>query len=199
MKKVNIDESLRVLLKNQKVPVLILDERWHKLFPPETKPTQIRQLETRLEDLLKEQGKLVNELKELKVAKKKLMDGVVANMGDMGEFQDKKAKKSKDLILEMNERIEQDTERVMDMPYLIKEANQQLLVAGIKICYNKLDGKKEELEELINEINIMREILKSKAAYRLQMEQERDFIYTLMHDMLGPKIIQIFDDDSTTL
>ncbi len=34
MKKINIDESLRSILKGSQVPVLILDTRWHKLFPP---------------------------------------------------------------------------------------------------------------------------------------------------------------------
>ncbi len=81
------------------------------------------------------------------------------------------------------------------MPYLIKEANYQLLVAGVKICYKRMRNRKNELDDLENEINIMREILKSKVAYQVQLHEEWDNLYSLMHDIMGPKVIEIFDKD----
>ncbi len=111
MKKINIDETLRSILKGSQVPVLILDTRWHRLFPPEEKPDVIRHLEENLEDVLKEQGKLVNEIKGMKHAKKKLMDEVLASMGVASE---KKAQKSKELITDLTGRIDKDTERLMN-------------------------------------------------------------------------------------
>lgn len=192
MKNENIEDSLKELLRGQQIPILILDTRWHALFPPEKKTSTIKGLEERLGDLLKEQGKLVNEIKDLKYAKKKLLDSLVSNMGENSE---KKSQKSTNLIMEMNERIEKHTARIMELPFLIKEANNRLLVTGIKICYQRLSAEKEELELLEEEINAMRQILKSKVAYKVQKEEEREYIYSTMHDMLGPVVIEVFDND----
>jgi polyribonucleotide nucleotidyltransferase len=192
MKKNRIDDSLRSILKGSNVPVLILDTRWHRLFPPEEKPDIIRHLESALEDVIKEQGKLVNEIKELKHAKKKVMDGVIASIGVSS---DRKSKKSKELILEMTERIDYNTERLMELPYQIKDANYQLLVAGVKICYERMKDRRQELEELELEVNTMREILKSKVAYKVQLEEEKDNLYSIMHDIMGPRVTEIFDHD----
>ena len=190
MKKNSMDEELVALLKDRKVPILILDAKWHQLFPPDKKPAVIRQLEENVESLMKEQGKLVNELKDLKRAKKKLMDEIVATMGNASE---KKKKQSQKLILEMNQRIESETNRIMDLPYEIKAENEKLLLAGMKICYESLAHNAEELQAMEDEINAMRELLKSKVAYKVKIEEEHDKIYECIHDLLGPSIVNLFD------
>lgn len=191
MKKGNIESSLLQHLKGKKIPVLVLDSRWHQLFPPEQKTQAIRQLEEQLNGLLKEQGKLVNEVKECKRAKKLLMDEIVMNMGKMS---DKKSRETQRLIYETTERIEKDSHRLMDLPYEIKKANQQLLVAGMKICYEKMSGRRDEIEDLSEEINVMRELLKSKVAYKVKLEEEQEYLYSFLHTLLGPEIIEIFDN-----
>ena len=99
MKK-NATENIPVeeLLKGKKIPILVLDQRWHKLFPGGKKPADIQVLEKELNELLKEQGKRVNTIKGLKTGKKKLMDAIVSGMNE--ENSDKKKNKQQKLLLE---------------------------------------------------------------------------------------------------
>ena len=193
MKKKNIDNMDMVLaaaVSDANVPVLILDTRWHELFPPGQKPETIAHLEEQLSELLKEQGKLVNECKSLKTAKKKLMDGIVANMGNNSE---KKSKQSQKLLLEMNERIDVGTNRILELPGLIKEANARLLTEGVKIAYRNMQGTEETLEILTKEIEELRLSLEQRELKRDELEDRRDKVYSYMHNLLGPEIVELFD------
>lgn len=193
MKKKNIDNMDMILaaaVSDANVPVLILDTRWHELFPPGQKPETIAHLEEQLSELLKEQGKLVNECKSLKSAKKKLMDGIVANMGNNSE---KKSKQSQKLMLEMNERIDVGTNRILELPGLIKEANARLLTEGVKIAYRDMQGTEETIEILTKEIEELRLSLEQRELKRDELEDRRDKVYSYMHNLLGPEIVELFD------
>lgn len=190
MKKLE-NATIEERLKGKKIPILVLDQRWHRLFPGGQKPADIAGLEQRLNDLLKEQGKLVNEIKDLKKAKKKLMDAIVSGMGSTSN--DKKKDKQQKLLLETKQRIEEESDRLMELPYEIKSVNQELLVAGVAYCYEKWKIRTEELGELSDEIDVMREELKEKVAYRVELEESVDATYTLMHDLLGHEVMNLFD------
>ena len=192
MKK-NATENIPVeeLLKGKKIPILVLDQRWHKLFPGGKKPADIQVLEKELTELLKEQGKRVNTIKGLKTGKKKLMDAIVSGMNE--ENSDKKKNKQQKLLLETKERIETESERLMDLPYEIKNANERLLVTGIRYCYDEWKNRNEELSDLSGEIDIMREQLKEKVAYKVELEESLDSTYSLMHALLGREVMNLFD------
>ena len=192
MKK-NTTENIPVeeLLKGKKIPILVLDQRWHKLFPGGEKPAEIQALEKELNELLKEQGKRVNTIKGLKTGKKKLMDAIVSGMNE--ENSDKKKEKQQKLLLETKERIETESEGLLDLPYEIKNANERLLVTGIRYCYDKWKNRSEELADLSDEIDIMREQLKAKVAYKVDLEESIDSTYSLMHAILGREVMNLFD------
>ena len=190
-KKMEDVASISQILKGKKVPILVLDQRWHKLFPDGGKPNEIVSIEQKVNELLKEQGKLVNEIKDLKKAKKKLLDAIVSGMSDAGN--DKKKDKQQKLLLETKERIEKQSDRLMELPYEIKKANEELLVAGMAYCYDELRSRTEALETLTEEINVQREELKEKVAYRVELEESVDATYSLMHDLLGREVMNLFD------
>nr|MBP3598341.1 hypothetical protein [Eubacterium sp.] len=181
------------LLKGKKLPILVLDQRWHKLFPGGKKPAEIRVLEQKLNGLLKEQGKLVNEVKSLKTGKKKLMDAIVSGMSTEGN--ERKKEKQQKLLLETNERIEKQSDRLMELPYEIKDANEKLLIVGVRYCYNEWKNRREELLELTALIDTMREELKEKVAYKVDLEESVDATYSLMHALLGREVMNLFDRD----
>ena len=56
-------------LKGKKVPILVLDQKWHRLFAIHGKPEEIKELEALRNSLVARQGKLNNELKEMKKIK----------------------------------------------------------------------------------------------------------------------------------
>ena len=148
-------------------------------------------MEKELNELLKEQGKRVNTIKGLKTGKKKLMDAIVSGMNE--ENSDKKKEKQQKLLLETKERIETESERLLDLPYEIKNANERLLVTGIRYCYDKWKNRSEELADLSDEIDIMREQLKAKVAYKVDLEESIDSTYSLMHAILGREVMNLFD------
>ena len=70
----------KAALKSVKVPVLVLDQKWHRLFAISGKPESVKEKEVELNELLQLQGKLNQEIKDLKAVKNKLMQGIVVNM-----------------------------------------------------------------------------------------------------------------------
>ncbi len=187
----NEPASIAELLRGKKVPILVLDQRWHKLFPGGVKPAHIAAIEENLNALLKEQGKLVNEIKDLKKAKKKLMEAIVSGMSSSGN--DKKKDKQQKLLLETKERIEAQSDRLMELPYEIKKTNEDLLINGVAYCYEELKIRAQSLEDLKGEIDSRREELKEKVAYRVELEESVDATYSLMHDLLGREVMNLFD------
>ena len=187
----NEPASIAELLRGKKVPILVLDQRWHKLFPGGVKPAHIAAIEENLNALLKEQGKLVNEIKDLKKAKKKLMEAIVSGMSSSGN--DKKKDKQQKLLLETKERLEAQSDRLMELPYEIKKTNEDLLINGVAYCYEELKIRAQSLEDLKGEIDSRREELKEKVAYRVELEESVDATYSLMHDLLGREVMNLFD------
>ncbi len=178
-------------LDKRKIPVLVLDSRWYDLFPADKKPSSISQLEDKVNDLLKEQGRLVNELKDMKRAKKKLMGEIVSKMGYMTE---KEKKQNQRLILEMNERIEVETRRVMDLPYEIQKANQELLVEGIYLFCAEVGGSRQEMNQLKGDIQILHDKLMDMQDKYEEMQKNSDQTYSYLHNLIGPTANVLFDD-----
>ena len=81
----NDKKDFEAALKGKKVPLLVLDQKWHRLFAIHGKTDEISATEKELDELLKLQGKYNNELKNLKKLKSKIMSNIVANMGDDGD------------------------------------------------------------------------------------------------------------------
>ena len=59
------DEEFKKALADKQVPILVLDEKWHRLFAVHGKPDEIHETENELNALLARQGKLNEELKQL--------------------------------------------------------------------------------------------------------------------------------------
>ena len=72
----NTDE-FRKALEHKKLPLLVLDQKWHRLFAIHGKTDEIRNAETELNNLLARQGKLNSDLKDYKKVKNQLMDEIV--------------------------------------------------------------------------------------------------------------------------
>ena len=182
---------LRQLVHGKKLPILVLDQRWHKLFPGGKKPGEVMALEKKCNDLLKEQGKLVNEIKSLRKGKKKLMDAIVSGMNAEGNT--RKQEKQKKLLIETKEKIERESDRLMEVPYEIRKANEELLVVSITYCYDKLKEREQFLQELTQDIEKQRQEIKQKVADKVELEESVEQTYGLMHALLGREVMNVFD------
>lgn len=185
------------MVKNRKLPILTLDARWHELFPEERKNAKIKALETKVNNLLKNQGKLVNDIKDMKRLKKNLLNDIVNNMeisnDHHGKAREKKLNQNKQFINELNERIDKAEDELADIPYKIKEANEELTIESLKLFYEMYHKNDEEIKKISDWIDSMRDELKKKIIEKQEIEERRTLIYTYMHDILGADIMSGFD------
>ncbi|NLL00995.1 MAG: hypothetical protein GX271_10080 [Clostridiales bacterium] len=185
------------LIKDKKLPILTLDARWHELFPDEVKTVRIKELEQKVNQLLKQQGKTVHDIKDMKKLKKTLVSDIVVNMDIkddlLGKAKEKKLDRNKRYINELNEKIDKASDKLSELPYKIKEANEELVLESIKNCYNKIYDNQDKLDDISDWIQKTREELKKKILAKHDIETENNLIYTYMHDILGSEVIDLFD------
>lgn len=191
-------EYFKGALYDKKVPILVLDQKWHRLFAIHGKSEEIKQFEEELNGLLARQGQANQDIKDLKKVKNNLMESIVANMdGKNEENQDpvlqKKMEENKRLINEVNEKIEACEDELLELPKQIKGKNEDLMLASMDFCYDKLRTNNEEIEEIAAWIKQMRIDLKKNIIKKQNREINSKEIYSYMHDIFGAQIIDIFD------
>ena len=186
------------MIKDSKIPVLTLDARWNTLFQEERKNPEIRKLVKKLNELLKEQGGAVNNIKDMKVLKKKLMHNIVDNMESSGnvsddKMRDKKQTANQKLIVDINTKLSDAEDRLMELPYEIMRVNKELLLESMILCYKRINEQtrtSKEIEEWINRITAE---LEEKRKQKEDIDRQVNQIYSFMHDMLGGKVLEVFD------
>jgi hypothetical protein len=187
------------IVKDKKLPILTLDSRWHELFTEDEKTMEIRDLEQKVNNLLKKQGKLVNDIKDMKKLKNSLIKDIMVNMDIgtdiVGKEKEKKLGKNKQYINEINEKIDKAMDELGDIPYQIKEVNEQLMAESIHMFYDRLEKNKAELKEVAEWINSIRDELKQKILLKQDLEAKNSLIYTYMHDILGVELMEMFDKE----
>lgn len=190
------------IVRNKKLPILTLDTRWHELFPEDRKTAAIRDLEQRVNNLLKKQGKLVNDIKDMKRLKSNLLKDIVDNMDigkhPAGKVKEKKLDQNKQFVNELNEKINQSMDELAEIPYQIKLVNEELLAESIQVFYSELEENKIEIKEVTEWIAGIREELKNKILIKQDLETKNSLIYTYMHDILGAEIMELFDREHTS-
>lgn len=191
------DEVFSTALKEKKIPILTLDNKWHQLFARTNPNKAALRLEGELTELLKQQGKANTETKELKRLKKKLMQEIMDNAGETADGNDAKAVKkmeeNKRLINECNERLEAYEEQLLELPDQIERKNRELMLLTMEACYEAMKANEAELAETSQWIARIRIELKKKLVRKQEMEQTNQEIYSYMHDIFGAEVIELFD------
>lgn len=185
------------LVKNRKLPILTLDVKWHEIFPDELKSFRIKELEQKVNQLLKNQGKLVHDIKDMKKLKKTLISDIVVNMDIkndlLGKSKERKLDRNKRHINELNEKIDKASDKLSELPYEIKEANEELVLESIKSCYERIYDNQDKLDDISEWILKTREELKQRILEKNDMEATNNLMYSYMHDILGSEVIDVFD------
>ncbi len=181
-----------------KIPILILDNKWHRIFGKMNPTEEIKELEKELGNLLKRQGKLVNENKDLKKIKNNLMSEIVDNMDgvdtrDSDEAVDKKLNDNKRLINDVNDKLDKNEEELMDLPREIDAVNKKLMLATMDLCYERLQGNTTQIEEIAEWVKDIRVQLKKNLVKKQDMELYNAELYSYMHDIFGPVVMELFD------
>ena len=185
-------------IRNKKVPILVLDQKWHRLFAIHGKTDEIKEAEANLNALLARQGKLNNDLKEYKKLKNKLMDNIVQNMdGSNKEITDEQRQKNQDddkrLIDVLNQKTEAAEEELLEIPKQIKAENSTLMLLSMEYFYSKIRVNQEEAQEIDAWIKQVRVDLKKNIIKKQNREINNREIYNYLHDILGPEVLDLFD------
>lgn len=191
------DNKFEDALKGKKVPICTIDKKFHNLLDAIGATDEIKALENKVNDLLKAQGKANTEIKEIKKLKKKLMDEIVVNADESADkSEEEKARKADEntrLIAECNEKIEQYEDDILDLPAQIDEANKELMIALMNDCYGLMKENEKDIQSIASWITKIRIELKKNLVRKTDKETQNQRIYSYMHDIFGPEVVEIFD------
>ena len=143
---------------------------------------------------MRRQGRLNQDIKELKNLKDKLMKNIMANMDEIGEEQEsKKLLEDRRLISEINEKLRQAYAELEEVPKELDTVNESLMIETMVYCYEKMRANEIESEAIRKWLEQIREEVKQKAVRKQTVEDKNRAIYSYMHDIFGAHIIEIFD------
>lgn len=191
------EEVFQPALIGKKIPILVLDNKWHKLFTQAEYSSEIKGMEKEMNNLLKRQGKVNTESKEIKKLKKKLMDEIVVLADEMGQHPTKKQEKDmadhKRLINDCNEKLEAYEEEMVELPRQINQLNNKMMLVTMEVCYKRLQQNTTELDAIEEWIGNIRRELKKKVIRKQEKEAMNCQLYSYMHDIFGADVIELFD------
>ncbi len=195
------NKDFSVFLQNKKIPVCVLDQKWHRLFAVKGKPEDVAACEQELNELLKKQGHLNNELRELKKLKSKLMGNIVENMEgthqeNAGRMSSRKLDEDKRLIDDINAKMEANEDALLDLPREINRVNKELMLLTVEFCYGNLRTNVAEIREITDWITQVRIDLKKNIIKKQNREINSRQMYAYMHDVFGAEMMDVFDLDN---
>ncbi len=194
-KKKNTIPGFERIIHNRKIPLLVLDQKWHHLFSQDSKPKEVVKLEQKLNKQLAGQGRLNQEMKELKTLKTRLMKNIVVNMDEIGTYgqESKKLQEDRRLITEINEKMEEKETELRNLQDEMEKDNALLMVQTMEFCYRIMSSNETERERLASWIEGMREELKRKIVRKETIDEKNREIYTYLHDIFGAQVLEAFD------
>lgn len=181
-------------LQDKKIPVLTLDNKWYRLLGELERET-VKEWEEQLNILLKRQGKLNTEVKDIKKLKKKLMQEIVSMMDDSSQSAGvkKKIDDNKRLIEECNEKIDSYKDELLDLPREIEKINFKLMLMTMEYCYEEMQENTRAINDTAKWVTQIRIELKKRLIHKQEMEQKNHEIYSYMHDIFGADVVNLFD------
>lgn len=189
-------EAFRTALQGKKIPVLTLDNKWYRLLN-EVGRVEFKALEDQLNDLLKRQGKLNTETKEIRKLKKKLMNEIVPMVNELEETGniklEKKIADNKRLIEECNDKLDKYQDELKELPIEIDKVNFQLMLVTMDYCYDTMQENDEFIQAISDWVMDVRIELKKRLIRKQEMEKKNQDIYTYMHDIFGAEVVNLFD------
>ena len=192
------ESSFKNALDSAKIPILVLDQKWHRLFAISGKPEDVKEVEAELNTLLQKQGKLNTDLKGYKKVKSDLMQSIVENMDAKDENKStpenqKKAETDRRLMDELNAKMDACEDELLDLPPLIQEKNRKLMMLTMAFSYDKLRTNESEIQAISEWIQKIRVELKRNIIRKQNREINNKEIYSYMHDIFGKDVITLFD------
>jgi len=189
-------EMFETSIKEKKIPILTLDNQWHRLFSKLIDPDKIENLQNNLNSLIKKQGKFTTELKDIRKIKSKLMNEIV-EISDDAELsekeKDRKLSENKKLINDCNKKSRSYEDELLDLPREIDNANRELMLMTMFACYDKINSNANQMNEISEWVASVRVELKKKLIAKQKMKTLNREMYSYMHNIFGAEVVDLFD------
>ena len=175
------------------VPLLTLDGKWYQLFRNVGMTAEISQKADELNALLRRQGKINTESRQIKAIKKKLLDEMVPLSAQNNSDAAAKLQEHKKLIDDCNTKLEGYQDEMLDLPEQITEVNIDLMLLTMDSCYDLLKDNNADIKRYQDMIKKMRIELKKDIIKKQDKEIMNREMYSYMHDIFGAEVINLFD------
>lgn len=190
-----IDLDKDIIQKN-KIPLLIEDDNWIKLFG-NVNDKNIQYIKEELMELAEKEkklGKRKEELKKDKIHVMKMILGISDTINNENKIEnivllDQYKQKLEDL----NEELEDVLYQLEVIPQDMRDMNFELLKATVEYGYKELKVKEKNLKNVTDEIKILRERLKDLINEKHDYEEWIDSTYSFLHGMLGSEEMEKLD------
>lgn len=183
------------ILKSKKLPVVLLDTSWHTAKQHIQSPI-IDQIEKKLQELLKEQGRLNTDYKEYTAIKQNFLKEILV-LSNKAQEGDNKAleelNKMHQSTLGANQKIEEIEARLEAIDDEINSKNKEIVSEMIAIGYGFIDTYKQKNEALETEITELRLQLLQKTQQKKESEAFLKDIYNYLHNIVGREQIEVID------
>ena len=187
------NEKLKRAVARGNIPVVTLDNKWHKIWTMIEKPADVKKQENALNDLLRKQGKYGTDSKDIKKLKKKMMDEILT-LSDSNDPEDiKKVEENKRLIEECNDKLNKIDEDMGDLPSQIDELNRDIMDVIARLIYDVMHQNEKEIDKLADWIAGIRVELKKNVVRKQEMEIQNGVMYSYMHDVFGSDVADMMD------
>jgi hypothetical protein len=191
------ESAFQEALRGKRLPILTLDNKWYQMFVSVIENKAVADLETELNELLKRQGKLNTETKDIRKLKKKLMDEIVPLVDELEQKGsrrvEEKIQENKRLIEECNDKLQDYKLELAEIPGKIEAANMSLMLATMRYAYEQMQNNTEEILKIALWVAQIREELRANLIQKQKMEIINRNIYTYMHNLFGAEVIDLFD------
>ena len=187
------EKVYRPALAGKKVPILTLDGKWYQLFRNVGMTAEISQKADELNALLRRQGKINTESRQIKAIKKKLLDEMVPLSAQNNSDAAAKLQEHKKLIDDCNTKLEGYQDEMLDLPEQITEVNIDLMLLTMDPCYDLLKDNNADIKRYQDMIKKMRIELKKDIIKKQDKEIMNREMYSYMHDIFGAEVINLFD------
>lgn len=192
------DEVYMSALEGKSIPILTLDNKWHQLFTQTEMTPEIEQLADQLNSLVERDGKIRTETKQIKKLKKTLLSEIVplrdkSNKTGGDPAIEKEISERTRLIGECNDKLDGHEDELLDLSREIYDIDYKLMVETMRVCYERLHENTDYIKGLDEWISRVRIELKKNVIRLQEAEMENYNLYSYMHQIFGPEVIDIFD------
>lgn len=189
-------QQFQEALQEKNIPILTLDNKWYKLLDEGTRAAAAGTQE-QLNQLIRRQGKLNTETKEIRKLKKKLMKEIVETADTAEQTGEKKVQKkmeqNRKLVEECSEKLRAYQDELLELPREIERLNRRLMLITMEGCYDEMKENQREIDETSRWIGEIRVELKKRLVRKQELEQQNHRIYSYMHDVFGADVVDLFD------